>query len=132
MLAVQNTYLSTFQSLGALGLLLGVVGLSVVQLRSIVERRGELALMQATGFRRRRLATMVLTENLVLLVGGLAIGSLAALTAVLPHALAGQAGTPWLTLATLLATIAGVGALAGWLASRAVLRAPLLPALRGD
>ncbi|WP_428306085.1 FtsX-like permease family protein [Lacipirellula sp.] len=132
LLAVQNTYLSTFQSLGALGLLLGGVGLSVVQLRSIVERRGELALMQATGFRRRRLATMVLTENLVLLVGGLAIGSLAALTAVLPHALAGQAGTPWLTLATLLAIIAGVGSLAGWLASRAVLRAPLLPALRGD
>ncbi|BBO35041.1 FtsX-like permease family protein [Lacipirellula parvula] len=132
LLAVQNTYLSTFQSLGALGLLLGVVGLSVVQLRSIVERRGELALLQATGFRRRRLATMVLTENLVLLVGGLTIGSFAALTAVLPHALAGQAGTPWLTLATLLAIITGVGTLAGWLASRAMLRAPLLPALRGD
>jgi len=132
LLAVQNTYLSTFQSLGALGLLLGVVGLSVVQLRSIIERRGELALLQATGFRRRRLAWMVLAENLVLLVGGLAIGSLAALAAVLPHALAEQAGTPWKTLATLLAIVAAVGSLAGWLASRAVLRAPLLPALRGD
>ncbi len=132
LLAVQNTYLSTFQSLGALGLLLGVVGLSVVQLRSIIERRGELALLQATGFRRRRLAGMVLAENLVLLVGGLAIGSLAALAAVLPHALAEQAGTPWATLAILLATVAAVGSLAGWLASRAVLRAPLLPALRGD
>lgn len=132
LLAVQNTYLSTFQSLGALGLLLGVVGLAVVQLRSIVERRSELALMQATGFRRRRLAWMVLAENLVLLVGGLAIGSLAALAAVLPHALAEQAGTPWATLATLLAIVAAVGSLAGWLASRAVLRAPLIPALRGD
>jgi putative ABC transport system permease protein len=132
LLAVQNTYLSTFQSLGALGLLLGVVGLAVVQLRSILERRGELALMQATGFRRRRLAGMVLAENLVLLVGGLAIGSLAALAAVLPHALAEQAGTPWATLATLLAIVAAVGSLAGWLASRAVLRAPLIPALRGD
>lgn len=132
LLAVQNTYLSTFQSLGALGLLLGVVGLSVVQLRSIIERRGELALLQATGFRRRRLAWMVLAENLVLLVGGLAIGSLAALAAVLPHALAEQAGTPWATLAILLAIVAAVGSLAGWLASRAVLRAPLLPALRGD
>jgi hypothetical protein len=132
LLAVQNTYLSTFQSLGALGLLLGVIGLAVVQLRSILERRGELALMQATGFRRRRLAGMVLAENLVLLVGGLAIGSLAALAAVLPHALTEQAGTPWLTLATLLAIIAAVGSLAGWLASRAVLRAPLIPALRGD
>jgi putative ABC transport system permease protein len=132
LLAVQNTYLSTFQSLGALGLLLGVVGLSVVQLRSIIERRSELALLQATGFRRRRLAWMVLAENLVLLVGGLAIGSLAALAAVLPHALTSQAGTSWGTLAILLAIVAAVGSLAGWLASRTVLRAPLIPALRGD
>ena len=49
-LAVQNTYLSTFQSLGALGLLLGTIGLAVVQLRSVLERRGELALMRAGGF----------------------------------------------------------------------------------
>ena len=52
-LAVQNTYLSTFQSLGALGLLLGTIGLAVVQLRSVLERRGELALMRAGGFRSR-------------------------------------------------------------------------------
>ena len=58
-LAVQNTYLSTFQSLGALGLLLGTVGLAVVQLRSVLERRGELALMRAGGFRARRLVEMV-------------------------------------------------------------------------
>ena len=54
-LAVQNTYLSTFQSLGALGLLLGTIGLAVVQLRSVLERRGELALMRAGGFNRVRL-----------------------------------------------------------------------------
>ena len=68
-LAVQNTYLSTFQSLGALGLLLGTIGLAVVQLRSVLERRGELALMRATGFRRGRLVRMVVWENAVLLVG---------------------------------------------------------------
>ena len=48
-LAVQNTYLQTFQSLGALGLLLGAVGLAAAQLRSVVERRRELALMRAIG-----------------------------------------------------------------------------------
>jgi len=132
LLAVQNTYLSTFQSLGALGLLLGVVGLAVVQLRSVLERRGELALMQATGFRRRRLASMVLAENLVLLVGGLGIGCAAALVAVLPQAAVEEAGPPWATLAVLLGIVALAGAVAAWLASRAVLRAPLLAALRGD
>ncbi len=35
-LAVQNTYLSTFQSLGAFGLLLGTLGLAVAQLRSVL------------------------------------------------------------------------------------------------
>ena len=38
-LAVQNTYLSTFQSLGGLGLLLGTFGLAAVQLRNVSERR---------------------------------------------------------------------------------------------
>jgi ABC-type antimicrobial peptide transport system permease subunit len=131
-LAVQNTYLSTFQSLGALGLLLGTIGLAVVQLRSVVERRGELALMRATGFRSRRLMRMVLWENGVLLLGGLAVGCIAAGVALIPHWLPRDASVPWPTLGVLLATIAAVGLLAGWLATRSVLSAPILPALRGD
>ena len=84
-LAVQNTYLSTFQSLGALGLLLGTFGLAAVQLRNVLERRGELALMRAAGFRQTLLARMVMWENSALLVGGLFVGCLAALVAILPH-----------------------------------------------
>lgn len=132
LLAVQNTYLSTFQSLGALGLLLGMVGLAVAQLRSVQERRGELALLQAAGFARRRLSAMVLAENLSLLAGGLAIGSLAALAAVVPQALVEQVGAPWVTLVVLLASVALAGAAAARLAAGAALRAPLIPALRGD
>jgi ABC-type antimicrobial peptide transport system permease subunit len=131
-MAVQNTYLSTFQSLGALGLLLGTVGLAVVQLRSVLERRGELALMRAVGFRRRRLAGMVLLENAALLVGGLATGIIAAVIAILPQLVGGTAGTPWLWLATTLAAVLIVGLIAGTLAVRATLRAPLIPALRDE
>lgn len=131
-MAVQNTYLSTFQSLGALGLLLGTFGLAVAQLRSVLERRGELALLRSAGFRRSRLAEMVLGENLVLLVSGLGIGSLAALAAVLPHWWLGEADVPWATLAAMLLAIAVCGAVASGLAVRAAVRAPLLPALRGD
>jgi ABC-type antimicrobial peptide transport system permease subunit len=132
LMAVQNTYLSTFQSLGALGLLLGAVGLAVAQVRSVLERRGELALMQAAGFRRRRLVWMVLVENLVLLAGGLLIGCVAALAAVLPQAIVEQVGAPWRTLGVLLGIVAAAGVVAGWLAARAALSAPLVPALRGD
>src|SRR5918998_153023 len=51
-LAVRNMYLSTFQALGGMGLLLGTLGLAVVLLRSVWERRGELALVRALGYRR--------------------------------------------------------------------------------
>ncbi|MCI0332999.1 MAG: ABC transporter permease [Planctomycetes bacterium] len=131
-LAVQNTYLSTFQSLGALGLLLGTIGLAVVQLRSVLERRGELALMRAGGFSRSRLVRMVIWENAVLLLGGLAVGCIAAAVALLPQWAPQGANVPWITLAALLGTIAVAGLAAGWLATRSALRVPILPALRGD
>ncbi|MGD9633874.1 MAG: FtsX-like permease family protein [Pirellulales bacterium] len=131
-LAVQNTYLSTFQSLGALGLLLGTVGLAVVQLRSVLERRRELALMRAAGFRPQRLVEMVVLENGVLLLGGLAVGLLAAAVALMPQIVPEGASVPWLTLAGLLGTIGMVGVLAGWLATRSALRAPIVGALRGE
>ena len=76
MLAVQNTYLRTFQSLGALGLLLGTIGLAVAQLRSVLERRQELAVMRAIGFTRRRLASVVMGETAVLLLLGIGCGAL--------------------------------------------------------
>jgi len=131
-LAVQNTYLSTFQSLGALGLLLGTFGLATVQLRSVLERRGELALMRAAGFRRSRLAGLVLRENCVLLIGGLAAGVLTALVAVLPHMIYGGASVPWQSLAWMLGTVLIVGLAAGMIAVYETLRAPLIGALRGE
>ena len=51
--AVENTYISTFQSLGGLGVLLGTFGLALVLFRNIIERRGELATLRAFGFRRQ-------------------------------------------------------------------------------
>ncbi len=132
LLAVQNTYLSTFQSLGALGLLLGTFGLAAVQLRSVLERRGELALLRAAGFRRRRLSQMVLLENTFLLLGGLSIGIFAALLSVLPHMLLGGATIPLLDLTVMLTLVLTAGLLSGLLAARATLRAPLLSALRGE
>ncbi len=132
LMAVQNTYLSTFQSLGALGLLLGTVGLAIAQLRSVLQRRGELALLRSLGFSRSRLARMVLGENAILLFGGLGMGALAALVAVLPHWWMQSAGTPWGTLLLLMGAVVVSGLIAGGLAVRAAVRVPLLAALRGD
>jgi ABC-type antimicrobial peptide transport system permease subunit len=131
-LAVQNTYLSTFQSLGGLGLLLGTLGLATVQLRNVLERRGELALMRATGFRQSLLARLVFYENAALLIGGLVVGALAALLAILPHLLSGGAAIPWQSLGLTLGAVIVVGLVAGMAAVRAVLETPVLEALRGE
>ncbi|MFM7071517.1 MAG: FtsX-like permease family protein [Planctomycetota bacterium] len=131
-LAVQNTYLSTFQSLGALGLLLGTFGLATVQARGVIERRGELALLRAAGFSRTRLARMVLCEHAVLLLGGLLMGTLAALAAVVPHGALGNARAPWGELTAWLAIVLAVGLASGWMALRAMAQAPLIASLRGD
>lgn len=131
-MAVQNKYLETFQSLGALGLLMGTLGLATVQLRSVMERRKELALLRATGFRRGRLMQLVICENALLLAGGLLLGVLTSLVAVFPHLIEGRAIVPWGFLATTLTVILLFGLLSGMAAVTATVRAPLLSALRGD
>jgi ABC-type lipoprotein release transport system permease subunit len=131
-LAVENTYLSTFQALGGLGLVLGALGLAVVLTRSVWERRGELALLRALGFRQKALGWLVLAENSFLLVVGLAVGTGAALLAVAPHLIGGGGEVPWERLIGLLILVLAVGMTAGAIAVLTTLRAPLLPALRRE
>ncbi len=129
---VQNTYLSTFQSLGGLGLLLGTFGLAAVLMRNMVERRGELALLRAVGLRRSLLARMVAYENCMLLLGGLGCGITAAMLAVLPHLISGEAVVPWGWLLLTTIRVAIFGILAGMVAFWIVISSPLMKALRQE
>jgi len=130
--AVQNTYLNTFQVLGGIGLLLGSAGLAVVVLRNVLERRSELGLLRAIGFRRRSLLWLVLSEHGGLLVLGLGAGMIAALAAILPVLLAPGAE---LHSRALLATLIGVlasGLFWTWCATWLALRGESLDALREE
>jgi len=129
---VQNTYLSTFQTVGGLGLILGTVGLAAVLLRNVWERRGELALLRAVGFSRVALGGIVLTENAFLVLVGLLVGVVPALVAVAPHVATRPASLPWLSLGLTVAAVFAVGVAAGLAAVIPALRAPLLPALRAE
>ncbi|MCF8224311.1 MAG: ABC transporter permease [Bacteroidales bacterium] len=82
--SITNTYLSIFLVLGALGLLLGTVGLSIVLFRSVIERREELTVLRALGYGKKTIKSMVVREYASLLLAGTIIGSLAAITATLP------------------------------------------------
>jgi ABC-type lipoprotein release transport system permease subunit len=131
-LAVENMYLSTFQALGGMGLLLGTLGLAVVLLRSVWERRGELALLRALGYRRGTLGWLVLSENSFLLLLGLGLGTLAALCSVSPHLVVSGGSVAWLSLLGMLGLALIVGLLASAAATAATARAALIPALRRE
>lgn len=130
--AVENAYLSIFQALGGLGLLLGSAGLGIVVLRNVMERRGELALLRALGFSRRSLHWLVLCEHWALLLLGLTCGVISALVAVLPALRSPGAEVPYASLILTLLAVAASGALWTWLATLAAVRGPLLPALRNE
>jgi ABC-type antimicrobial peptide transport system permease subunit len=127
---VEHTYLATFQMVGGLGLLLGTVGLGVILLRNVLERRGELATLRAFGFRRSTLAAMILAENAFLLVAGIVVGALAALVAVAPRL--ASIDVPWGSLALTLGIVLAFGMLSSLAAVRGALRVPLLPALKAE
>jgi len=129
---VQNTYLSIFQLLGGLALLLGSIGLGIVVMRNVMERRSELALLRAVGFEKRSLRWLVLSEHWLLLLLGLACGVVAGLVAVLPALRSPGADIPYLSLALTLSAVALSGVLWTWLATMLALRGPLLAALRNE
>jgi putative ABC transport system permease protein len=129
--AVIGAYLSTFQILGGIGLVLGVLGLAVVLLRGVWERMGELGLLRAVGYRTRQLQELIIAENALVLLLGLLIGVTAALISVSPH-VAGGADVPWARLAAILALVLviGLGVASG--AAASILRVPVIPALRRE
>ncbi len=128
--AVQNTYLSIFSTLGGLGIFLGTLGLAVIVSRNVMERRGQLGVMQAMGFTRKRLAGMVLSEHGFLHLSGVFIGLVSAFCAVFPELRGGSSTLTWGLLAGInLAVLVG-GLVFCWVAARAVLRGNLMEAIR--
>ena len=130
---VENTYLSTFQTLGGLGLLLGTVGLATVMLRNAVERRREMGLLGAVGYQRRHFLMMAAAENALLLTGGLIAGGLCAAIAIAPAVVERGGRMPLTAAGTLLIfAVFVVGLLSSLVAVRAVMRAPVVESLKSE
>jgi len=131
-LAVQNTYLSTFQTLGGLGLLLGTLGLATVMLRNVLERRSEFALLRAVGFRNAGVSLLVVVENAFLLMWGLLAGTVSALLAMAPHLTSTGADVPWDALVWILLAVFAVGMIAALTAVWEAVRTPIVSTLRAE
>jgi len=120
--AVQNTFLAGFQALGTLGLLLGTAGVAAVQAQGVLERRGSLGLLQALGFTRGRIGLLVVLETLIMVLLGLAAGTLAGCLSLVPAFASGRAGVPagWIAVTWLLTLAAALAA--GIVAARGATR----------
>lgn len=129
---VENTYLSIFLLLGGLGMVLGTVGLGVVVLRSVAERREELALLRAVGYAKKSLIILIFSEYSILLLAGVLSGSLSAVIAVLPAILSPGVAIPYATIGFIFMAVVLSGIFWIWLAVYFSFRTNLLPALRNE
>ncbi len=103
--SITNTYLSIFLALGALGLILGTIGLAVILARTILERRREIAVMQAVGFQSDSIFKLLVNEYVILLVTGVVIGFISAVVATLPAFLSTNSDASFSTVILVVALI---------------------------
>ena len=128
---VENTYLSTFQALGGLGLVLGCVGLVAIIARNVLERRRELALLGAAGYTGADLQRVIALEHAGLVLAGLVIGLAAAGLAIAPVLATRSGALPWQALVWLV-PVAGAGLIAAFGATRSLRRMPIVASLRAE
>jgi putative ABC transport system permease protein len=99
--SVENTYLSIFMILGGLGIFIGTIGLAIVLLRVMIDRRGEFATLFALGYQQRDVLKIIIYEFSILLLYGIVAGFISAILAVYP-AVVGHVGGAGIKLPLLL------------------------------
>ena len=72
--AANRAFNYLFTSFMGLGLLVGIASLGVVSLRAVVERRQQIGVLRAIGYRRRMVQLSFLTESSFIVLMGIAIG----------------------------------------------------------
>ncbi|MGA1867295.1 MAG: FtsX-like permease family protein [bacterium] len=129
---VETTYLSIYLTLGGLGLILGSIGMGIVLLRNVLERRGELALLRAVGFSRVTLVRLLFYEHGFLLGAGLICGLVPSCISLLPALLSPGGQIPWNWLGLITGAIMASGTIWILLATLVSLRGNLLSSLRTE
>ena len=121
-------------ALGALGLLLAVIGVYGVASCTASQRRHEVGVRMALGARRSDILTLVLGQGLQLVLGGVGIGVMASLmmSRLMARLLFGLPADDPVTLGGVSLLLGVVGLVACWIPARRASRVDPVTALRGD
>jgi putative ABC transport system permease protein len=82
--SVENTYISIFNVLGGLGVILGAAGLGLVTARNLAERRNEFTQLHQLGISRKIIRSLVFRETRQFILWAVGIGLVAAIVSILP------------------------------------------------
>ena len=129
----QTVQMTSFLSIYVnFGLIIGAVGMAVISVRNVSERKREIGMMRAIGFPRFQVMLAALLELLVLGFIGLIIGIINGLLINVGFAnmLEVPVVIPWGTLGAYLSLITLIGLLAGAIPGFVASRIPPAEALR--
>lgn len=82
--SVENTYISIFNVLGGLGVILGAAGLGIVTARNLSERRNEFSQLHQIGISRKIIRSLIVRETRQYILWASGIGLAAAIISILP------------------------------------------------
>ena len=115
--SVENTYISIFNVLGGLGVILGAAGLGIVTARNLAERQTEFTQLHQIGISRKIIRSLIVRETRQFILWAIGIGLLAAIISVLP-ALPATGVTTLTWIAALAVLFLLTAAACAWIACR--------------
>ncbi len=129
---VENTYLNIFLMLGALGLLIGTLGLGILIFRITFEQIPEYALLLSLGFSKASIQRLVMREKFFLMVVAVLIGLIPAVLSGLPTLLSSLYASLWIWLPAISILVILSGTIFGLIAVRMAFKQNLVQALRNE
>ncbi len=131
------SFMTLIQVYMGLGLLVGIAALGVIALRSVVERRQQIGVLRAIGFKRRMVQLGFMIESSFIAMMGIGIGAVlgVVLAYLMMHDPAFSGGSaefslPWLRLGVIILTTYVAAVLMTYLPARQAGRVPVAEALR--
>jgi putative ABC transport system permease protein len=137
--AETRTFNRMFQAFMGLGLFVGIAGLGVIAMRSVVERRQQIGMLRAIGFQRGTVTAAFLLESAFVavmgIVAGVSGGAVIGRNLMTSDGMTGGGATPaftvpWTEIGVLAVVALAFALLMTWWPSRSASRVPVAEALR--